>query len=152
MYLFLSMRLFICFRAFKQKYLSHIQTQSRELFMSPLSAHVLLLLFSHSIPLCSYEKQENIFFVFDLKFCFWFRLHFSECSVTHVNVMKVLPVAYLTHFIAKIVPMSIKMMYIVFFMIDKRLEYLLITNYWSQLTKNDNLLEKFLPDSCTSSL
>lgn len=66
--------------------------------------------------------------------------------------MKVLPVAYLTHFIAKIVPMSIKMMYIVFFMIDKRLEYLLITNYWSQLTKNDNLLEKFLPDSCTSSL
>lgn len=47
-------------------------------------------------------------------------------------------------FIAKIVPMSIKMMYIVFFMIDKRLEYLLITNYWSHLTKNDKIPEKFL--------
>lgn len=37
--------------------------------------------------------------------------------------------------------------------IEKRLEYLLITNCWSQLTKNYNKLsEKFLPDSCTSNL
>lgn len=55
-------------------------------------------------------------------------------------------------FIAKIVPVSIKMMCIVVFMIDKRLVYLLVTNYWSQMTKNYKLPEKFLPDSCTSSV
>lgn len=55
-------------------------------------------------------------------------------------------------FIAKIVPVSIRMMHIVGFVIDKRLKYLLINNYWSQMTKNYKFPEKFLPDICTSSL
>lgn len=54
--------------------------------------------------------------------------------------------------IAKIAPLSIEIMYVIFFMIDGKLEYHLITSYCSQLTNNYKLTEKFLSDSCTSSL
>lgn len=90
----LSMRLFVCFRAFKQKYFSNIQIWNRVVcfpIICPYSdVTVFLTMFYYASV-----RNKKITFCCSLETVLvsvqQFRFNFSKCSVTHRSVMRVLP-------------------------------------------------------------